>query len=58
MDIVEFLADIFSFYANKDKNLENFYADYEQYAEKFSVGACHHILGDIEGDFNKDEKML
>ncbi len=49
MDIVEFLADIFSFYANK--NLEDFYTDYEQYAEKYSVGACHHILGDIEGDF-------
>ncbi len=58
MDIVEILTDIFSFYADKDKNLEDFYADYEQYAERFSVGACHHILGVIEGDFNEDEKTL
>ena len=58
MDIVEILTDIFSFYADKDKNLEDFYADYEQYAEELSLSAYDHILGEIEGDFNEDERML
>ena len=66
MDLGAFLADVYSYYLdkyenkNREKNkiLKNFYTDYGQFAEKCSLEACYHILENIEGDFNKDEKTL
>ncbi len=66
MDVGAFFADVYSYYLdkyenkNKDTNkiLKKFYTDYEQYAEELSLSAYDHILGEIEGDFNEDERML
>lgn len=56
MDTIEDLADLIDLFDSK--SLEDFYKEYEQYAEEYASRSYNTILEHMEGAFEQNEEML